>query len=1345
MRIDLSVVGSDGRTRDVAVEAPGDTPLGEIAAALGVEPRALVPAGGSPHTDLAASGLRSGAVVPISNASSGGSALWLTVANGSDAGHTLPLRAGRMILGRGSDCDLVLRGAGVSRRHAEVLVGADAVAVRDLGSTHGTVVDGRPVGAAPVAVGPDRPVRIGDVELVVRRGQQRTIARRRAADGRVLVCRGPRESPPEPPTEVVLPAAARPPARAAGFLTAVVPALGGIALAAALASPLLLAASALSPAALIAQDGVGRLRGRRARRRARRGAADAACLAEAELAKARVAERAALRHLAPDPAELATIAAGPGPRLWERRAGDEDLLSVRVGLAHVRSRVQVRRGDLAQPAADLGDLPRRIDLRAGPCAVVGPAPAARALARWIVLQLAVLAAPADVHVWLLCARSLQHEWRWARWLPHLHTVAATGPQHRDAAERLAADGSPAVVVGEGISARVGGRLQQLAAEGRIGLLMLGERRDQLPGGCAAIVDVGAGSLLTDGDSVPVRADGIGPALAEAVARDLAPLALDGENTVLVPSRCSLREVLDLPRLDPGALSARRRAGLGRPRVPLGSDGRRPVVLDLQVDGPHVLVAGTTGSGKSELLRTLVLGLAVNVSPEELHLLLFDFKGGATFAALAGLPHTLGVLTDLDRAGAVRALRSLNAELLRRERLLAAAGAPDLDRFRASGGRTLARLVVVIDEFAALTAADERLLPGLVSLAQRGRSLGLHLVLATQRPAACVSADVRANTSARIALRTVSAADSVDVIDVPDAAALDPRCPGRALLLTTGRPVLFQTAGGGIAADRAEASRPPVTPLDEWRRPVRDLEAAPDPEAGIAELIDALRAAAPPAFDRPALWLPPLPPVLPAAALAADPDPHRVPWGLLDLPAEQRQDVLVLDLRAGGGVLVTGGPGSGRTTALAALAVGAAARLGSGLHLHVIDPGRRLAPLSDLPGAGTVAVGAAAVETAAALIEALRSEVDRRMGAADPGDTDAPPVLVLVDGWEALCAAAEEFDGGRCVDQLLDLMRCCGSAGVTVVLAGDRGTLAGRVTGAATRRFLLRLADRADYATAGVPTDAVPTDPPPGRAVRIPDAAELQFAVVGSDAGRWTDAVAALAVGPAAGEPADRAPIRLRALPAAVRVAELPAPPPAGRISVVLGLGGDAATPVVIDLAEGHRTLLVAGPARSGRSGTLAGVLTQLVGRPGIRPAVNCSPRSPLRGYAVEHGVAVHDPRTVAGRDEEASVLLVDDCEQAAGGPLEDWLLERLAAAEWSGALVAAVRSDQLAVAYRGLLAQLRSLGSALLLQPTSSDADLFGISVPRGRRHTVAGRGLLLADPGWGLSEPVVRLQAALP
>jgi hypothetical protein len=109
------------------------------------------------------------------------------------------------------------------------------------------------------------------------------------------------------------------------------------------------------------------------------------------------------------------------------------------------------------------------------------------------------------------------------------------------------------------------------------------------------------------------------------------------------------------------------------------------------------------------------------------------------------------------------------------------------------------------------------------------------------------------------------------------------------------------------------------------------------------------------------------------------------------------------------------------------------------------------------------------------------------------------------------------------------------------------------------------------------------------------------------------------------------------------------------------------------------------------------------------------------------------------------VLLVDDCEQAAGGPLEDWLLERLAAAEWSGALVAAVRSDQLAVAYRGLLAQLRSLGSALLLQPTSSDADLFGISVPRGRRHTVAGRGLLLADPGWGLSEPVVRLQAALP
>ncbi len=164
----------------------------------------------------------------------------------------------------------------------------------------------------------------------------------------------------------------------------------------------------------------------------------------------------------------------------------------------------------------------------------------------------------------------------------------------------------------------------------------------------------------------------------------------------------------------------------------------------------MLVAGTTGSGKSELLQTLVGSLATNASPNDLTFVLVDYKGGAAFGACAALPHTVGLVTDLDGPLTQRALTCLDAELRRRERLLADAGAVDLAAYRRAGHR-LARLVLVVDEFATLAEELPDFVRGLVSVAQRGRSLGLHLVLATQRPEGVVSADIRANTQLRICL------------------------------------------------------------------------------------------------------------------------------------------------------------------------------------------------------------------------------------------------------------------------------------------------------------------------------------------------------------------------------------------------------------------------------------------------------------------------------------------------------------------------------------------------------------------------------------------------------------------
>jgi S-DNA-T family DNA segregation ATPase FtsK/SpoIIIE len=324
------------------------------------------------------------------------------------------------------------------------------------------------------------------------------------------------------------------------------------------------------------------------------------------------------------------------------------------------------------------------------------------------------------------------------------------------------------------------------------------------------------------------------------------------------------------------------------------------------------------------------------------------------------------------------------------------------------------------------------------------------------------------------------------------------------------------------------------------------------------------------------------------------------------------------------------------------------------------------------------------------------------------------------------------------------MRRCGSRGITVVLAGDRSTLAGRVTGAATRRYVLRLADRSDYGTAGIPAAAIPANWPAGRALRVPDGAQLQFGFVGSGPDRWIDAVeqSVAAVDDPAPDRTGR--VQIRELPDRVHLAEFQDRDPAsGHIPFLVGRAGWAAAPLTVDLSRGARTFVVAGAARSGRSTVLISALTQFARRSGIHPAVLAPPRSPLRSAAGEQGIRVLDSGGASA--DQAGVLLVDDAEHLAGTPAEDWLTERLSRPTAPITVLASVRSDQLAVAYRGLLAELRKAGCALLLQPTAADAELFGIALPRGRRCAVPGRGILVVDPAWGLTEPVLRVQAALP
>ncbi|GAA2748421.1 FtsK/SpoIIIE domain-containing protein [Amnibacterium kyonggiense] len=317
------------------------------------------------------------------------------------------------------------------------------------------------------------------------------------------------------------------------------------------------------------------------------------------------------------------------------------------------------------------------------------------------------------------------------------------------------------------------------------------------------------------------------------------------------------------------------------RFLLGPDG--PIDLDLVADGPHAAVGGTTGSGKSALLTAWILALAAAHPPERLVLLLVDCKGGATFDPLAHLPHVAGVVTDLDAEEAERAVASLGAELRRRERAVRDAGAQDVS---ATG---LPRLVVVVDEYRALVDRAPDLAALFADLAARGRSLGVHLVLCTQRPAGSVRDDVLANCPIRISLRVHDPADSRALVGT-DAAAHLGREPIGGAVLVTDRPVRVRVAGVQDAVVRRAVA----------------AAAAVAPER---------RAAAP--------WLPPLPARVPLAALPTPPAPL-VALGLTDLPEEQRQPVLAWDPVAQPRLLVVGDPGSGRTTALAAAATGLAA-------------------------------------------------------------------------------------------------------------------------------------------------------------------------------------------------------------------------------------------------------------------------------------------------------------------------------------------------------------------------------------------------------------------------------------
>jgi DNA segregation ATPase FtsK/SpoIIIE, S-DNA-T family len=501
--------------------------------------------------------------------------------------------------------------------------------------------------------------------------------------------------------------------------------------------------------------------------------------------------------------------------------------------------------DLRQRASILSDAPVIATLTAG-IGIIGPSTLAAAAARAITVQLAASLSPEQ---WRIEVPAKAEEWM-SR-LPHsIDSSSGSGGVRFTCGDR-----DILVVFGETVTA--------LSRE-------LDEVLEVSAGGVARI----RGSAL--------RPDFLGQEEASRAAVGLEGAARGAKLRRIDGS--ALPDALELGALESDDGAA---AGLSA-TVGVGREG--PMVLDLVTDGPHAIVAGTTGSGKSELLLSWVVGMAAGRSPADLTFLFVDFKGGASFGSLLDLPHAVGVITDLDAEQAVRALASLAAELRHRERELAAVGLRGIDQ---ADPLPFPRLVVVVDEYAALVETFPTLHAVFADIAARGRSLGVHLILCTQRPAGVVRDGILANCALRISLRVTSAADSVAVLGTDTAASLPARPLGRALVsVGGGPPTRFQVA----------------------------LSGEQDVERAITRWAGSTRPRAP--------WLPPLPShvsleQLGASGLAEN-AMEGIPFALADLPAEQVQRPVAYRPRTDGALLVVGAAGSGKSGVMAALAASASA-------------------------------------------------------------------------------------------------------------------------------------------------------------------------------------------------------------------------------------------------------------------------------------------------------------------------------------------------------------------------------------------------------------------------------------
>ncbi|MGW3998091.1 type VII secretion protein EccCa [Amycolatopsis sp. NPDC004772] len=899
--------------------------------------------------------------------------------------------------------------------------------------------------------------------------------------------------------------------------------------------------------------------------------------------EAMVDQRAALEWVHPDPQSLWSLAASR--RMWERRQNDQDFLHLRVGRSSHRLATrlvppQTGPVDELEPIATLAlrrfvrahsivpDLPTQITLRGfAAVSMQGDRALTRGLTRAMLAQLVSFHSPDDVLIAVATAGRAKEEWEWAKWLPHVqHPTLSDGigqlrmmagslaqiedwldEELRDR-QRFSRNATPApdqphvvIIIDD---AEVTREEQIVLEEGLVGVTLI-DLSDSL-GNLAArrglrlvVEPERLGARSAGGVEWFGRPDTLSLVETESLARLISPYRVGGaagqdvgdEEPLL--SNPSLLELLGIPG-DPMTFDVqqawRPRPIRDRYRVPFGvGEYGQPVELDIKEAaaegmGPHGLCIGATGSGKSEFLRTLVLGLLATHSSSTLNFVLVDFKGGATFLGLDKAPHVSAVITNLaDEVTLVDRMKdALAGEMNRRQEALKNGGnfknVWEYEKARENGADLdpLPALFIVCDEFSELLSAKPDFIDLFVAIGRLGRSLQMHMLLASQRLEEGKLRGLDSHLSYRIGLKTFSAAESRAAIGVPDAFEL-PSVPGGGYLkYDTSTLVRFKASyvSGPYRPAGLKVAGPAATVVRADKRPQLfvpdfvELPKEPEPqqiEAPVQQqpqseeavepseldvIVSRLVGQGPPAHE---VWLPPLkdPNSLDTLLPNLNPTDDRglspvgyfgngrlqVPLGIIDRPYEQRRDPLWADFAgaAGHGVIV-GGPQTGKSTMLRTLIMSMAlTHTPEEAQFYCLDlGGGTLAGLADLPHVGGVAVARREPDKARRIVAELTTLLTeregrfgamgidsmtefrnrKRRGEIRPDQDPFGDAFLVVDNWRALRDDFEELETTitRLATQGL-------SYGVHVVIAANRwADIRPAIKDMLGTRFELRLGD-----------------------------------------------------------------------------------------------------------------------------------------------------------------------------------------------------------------------------------------------------------------------------------------------